>query len=629
MGKNSTKTSTISSDALHNKNCFAYLTILRAKALATKVIITTKYSDLSRLFNFPESYDENYAYGDAYSYILETLEAIVDRNPNDPDLDNLIYAVYNNDNQIIRETRKHIGPICAKTRPMVNPKTEIANAVKDTDGVVNNHVPAHLNNFINELKVYPHFKPQNITNIPSINHYSYTEGNTQFPTEYRFSTQAQIHYFGARINPLFKRWLILHAARNPVNSDKEIPYVYFNNMGLDGDDFSRRFERPMSEELQALENDKDLRGKIAVITLPSVKGWMEKTDYEHTDKDLNAWDVYQEFHNVLIKGKSHPTGISDFSISPATRKLLFPDNNPTEILQNLLVASFKAQGIDAEYGHYNTISLAQKQAIWFHFIKFELTNHIINTLKPSGINFTCKSGIDRGAVSSCYYNLMKSFSPEVNRPLSREEFDTALHAAATNAHGRGLNYHRTMIWNAIDVYVDANYDALIIDNRKSWLIFWRDMNCPHVRVKQLINDRKTLFQAALNKLDNGHPLKTAGQNILDDIKNQSNLSGQRLLLEVLSRTHELLLSLEVPGQLLQDYKDLADEIPVKNPALEGLAGLMKAFAGLIACIVTFGSYSRLMDSGLATFKSAYYYERKDKLATDMNTFAAPWVPVNS
>src|SRR4029078_3445836 len=103
------------------------------------------------------------------------------------------------------------------------------------------------------------------------------------------------------------------------------------------------------------------------------------------------------------------------------------------------------------------------------------------TIKPKSFNFSCKDAIDRGALSSTYYNLIKSFT--LNDPISKDEFELSLDAAAANVKGRGMNFHRKIIWNTINEYVNANYIELMKDNRKSWLIYWRDMNCPHSRVQ--------------------------------------------------------------------------------------------------------------------------------------------------
>src|SRR5690606_4438159 len=125
-------------------------------------------------------------------------------------------------------------------------------------------------------------------------------------------------------------------------------------------------------------------------------------------------------------------------------------------------------GIDPDSDPDFQISPAQRQAVWFHFNKFELPNYIIQTLQPESINFSCKDAIDRGGVSSAYYNLVKSF--ETDHPLSREEFDQALHAAPAMVKGRGMNHHLKMIWNTVDAYVNANYQAIYEDPQKAWLI---------------------------------------------------------------------------------------------------------------------------------------------------------------
>lgn len=213
------------------------------------------------------------------------------------------------------------------------------------------------------------------------------------------------------------------------------------------------------------------------------------------DQQVKTWITANGGHTPPL------TKVKDFHISQRVREKIFRNEYgkytpeaEAKIINDLLDKSFQALG----YSNETVLSDAQRQAVWFHFIKFELTNHIIESLKPKSINFTCKDAIDRGGVASAYFNLMKSFEEtteeEANAgiekiPMNREEFEQALHAAPTMVKGRGMNHHIDIIWNVVDAYVNKHYDQLMHNKDQAWLIEWRDYNCPHERVGALLNKR--------------------------------------------------------------------------------------------------------------------------------------------
>lgn len=604
----------LNSDQLHNQNCFAYLVEMHAAVADDSFIVSIP--QLQSLFSFPTPYDSSFPYGNTYTAVITQLETIVDdffsgNGKYDIALFNaLVEAVYHNDSGIIEQTQCVINPVFAEVTPSTDPRPIIKKNLKDSSVSLNTHTPHHSGKTTTILrKTYPEFKPQQQTNIPSLRHYSYKNGVNTNPIEYRFGTQVQVHRGAIRINPLFKRWLQIQAKKPPT--DQAITHLYFNNLGFDRNlpDLPGMFERNFTLALHQLEQDKDL--KLAVITLPAVKGILNTDDYLDTEVKLHASTVHHELLQMTL-GNIQPIGTTDLWISPNTRKLLFPENNQEIVIKNLLTNSFTALRIDTT----TYISRAQRQAIAIHFIKYELTCYILHTLKPNGFNFTCKDGIDRGAVSSAYYNLMQSFA--INKPLTKEEFDTALHAAAANAKGRGINFHKEIIWNAIDAYVTAQHDTLIQDVDKCWLIFWRDMNCPHARVAQLIQQRLHQCQVQLNQLpEEKRALKQAGITLINDAREHSSLSGQRKLLEAISRTSELLTQTKPSKHSIVSYRRLADDILVDNPVLCVLRGLMKTFLGLVCTPLSFGHSWGLFSRGLATTRSGIYAEKKSDLRGEM------------
>ncbi len=99
---------------------------------------------------------------------------------------------------------------------------------------------------------------------------------------------------------------------------------------------------------------------------------------------------------------------------------------------------------------------------------------------------SCKDGIDRAGAASAYYNLIKSI--QQGSPLSRQEFERAIHAAPALVKGRGMNYHAKILYNAIDYYLQAKQAS----NEKlpegaEWLLEWRNDN-----IRLQVNKKKTV-----------------------------------------------------------------------------------------------------------------------------------------
>jgi hypothetical protein len=617
----------ISSDRMHNKNCHAYLQQLYPFISEQIINLLPGLIELDKL---EEEYDANFPYGDLYSYTIAYLEDNIDSlyetQTQTKELDNLIYSIYSNNNRIL-ENANWINLINTKTRPrQVNTGDKIAKELVDQNKIINKLSPMKAESLLSRFITLftPNFKPQHDTNLPSIKHFSYNKFSSNI--EFRFSTQAQRHNGSVRISPLFKHWLRINAQKYPP--EQSICHIYFNNLGLDREDLldiPGGNEKAFSLELHKLEQNPEL--KVAMITLPASKALMDSNHYQQTDKHLTYQQVFDELLDVA-EGKKHKSGISDFRISPKIRTILFSNKiKQGQVLRDLLQNSFKVMGIIKG----DSLSLAQKQAVWLHFTKFELTDFIINKCTPHnksiGYNFTCRDAIDRGALSSIYYNLIKSF--KLNRPIQRNEFEQCLDIAAANVKGRGMNFHRKIIWNALDTYIDANYDSLINDERKSWLIYWRDMNCPHARVDQLISMKIQLCKDQLCRLPAAQQdIKVTGLKLLTHLTEQHNqkVNGQRLILEVVTRTSQL-LSCPPDNETILAYKNLATELKINHPVLHIIGGIMEIFLGFILYIPSFGYSKALIDQGLSLAKTGFFNTERQMMCNELIEFSVKNNPI--
>lgn len=619
MGIGSMFSQNLSSDAIHNRNCYAYFLQLKPVIDDKFTALIPQLQQLKTLIN--EEYQESFPYGDLYSLFISSLEEKLEAETiltteQMNIVDNIVEATYHNNNEILdQKMAGWINDIASISRPQQRATSEkIAKKMQDPAKLINKTSPNETENLLQRLYsvISSNFKPQQGTNIPSIKNYAYK--TSQDPVEYRFSTQAQRHNGEVRISPLFKKWLQIRADKYP---EQEINHIYFNNLGYDrsGLDLAGVKERELTQALHTLEEDPNL--KIMVITLPAHDGLMDVAEYENTTDTLSYPAVFNELLAVA-QGQKHKSGVSDFIISPWARKKLFQTTaNETIILRQLLQKSFQVQGINPE----NHLSSAQKQAVWVHFIKYELTNYIIKTVKPKSYNFSCKDAIDRGALSSSYFNLMKSLAANSPGPMQRREFERSLDAAAANVKGRGMNFHRKIIWNALDTYVNANYTQLSTAPQKAWLIYWRDMNCPHAIVDKLLSLRlKQSFKFIANLPEKNAPIKIYGHQLLELIGklHSNNVSGKRLLLEVVSRTCELISS--PSPELATKYKDLSGELKINHPILMVIGGIMEMILGIVLYIPSLSYSHKLIEQGYATSQSGFFFRQREDLINEMNNF---------
>lgn len=620
----------ITSEQLHNRNCYAYLKALEISPdiLASIETFSVALAEALREIHQPDSAYRKYVpYGDLYCQFfsvveanIETIfdkkrEALLNRSITPEDeieklqaLDKFIFSIYANANDILLHTFSVIQHIPLAHAPIKTTiEKTIAKHLRDNAPRVNqSSSPAQTRSLHSRfMSVFgDNFKPQHTTSLATIRNYSYSSGHSL--TEYRFGTQGQREAGIERVSPLFERWLqVQKRLHSKDKAPGEITHIYINNLGLDRNRVEGKKERALTMVLQELETRHD---NIAVITLPADQGLMDQSIYRYTSDRLSYQHVYDELLQIANQDPANERKVKDFYISKKIRHLIFKDEegNYSEeaektCLKRLLNKSFKALGITAE----QTISSAQRQAVWFHFIKFELTAHIVQTLAPKSINFSCKDAIDRGGVSSLYYNLIKSIT--LKNPMSRSEFECGLHAAPSMVKARGMNHNLNVLWNTINAYVNANYNDLKKNVRGAWLIEWRDLNCPHERVNDLLELRIRQTVAELeDALIKQHPKKQGilrGLQILQLIQQQHHLgvSGNRLLLETVALTPQIIFQPTKANKTR--YYELAEQLSISYPPLKVLGGLMKTLAGILLYPLSLGYTKEWIIKGIATTQS--------------------------
>lgn len=472
------------SDELRNLNCWEYLRILAVVVPDRELPIDSKYDflrELSNYFSDHPAYDSQTPYGDMYTSFLSRLEDVLERdNEFNPLglLDEFIIHVFVNPNSSLLRSELAIRKVLEKPDLSHTQHGEKAIGRRLT-GIFhkqkNETTPEKAGSLMGRLSsaATPNFKPMLTTSMVSVRTYTYCQLGRN---ELRMGTMAQRHKGDPRVSPLFLAWLDILKFRRRRN-DPQIVHIYFNNLPRDREGMEGEREVALTNVLEQLNTMEDT--PIAVVTLPADQGLMSRKSYRNHQCVKSRDEYFELFSNVAL-GTDKSEKIHDFYISENIDKLLFDKPKmKAHLIKELLHLSFEKLGFSRNV----PMSEAQAQAVYFHFIKYELPNYMIETLKPASFNFSCKDGIDRGGVSSAYYNLMKSI--ELNNPMTQEEFNQALHAAPALVKGRGINDHIRLIWNAIDTCIESHAENKM--HFPDWLIAWRTKHAPPHTIQWYIN----------------------------------------------------------------------------------------------------------------------------------------------
>lgn len=605
----------INSNALHANNCKAFLMPLIPVYQNSKLLQRVISGANDELFQMLQaeitargSQSDNYP--QIFTMMIQLIESQIEMfktHIQHADVQEFIYLLYYNDNDILSETYaqlKHIplSQTPSRSRDIKLVTQHMSNAEYHAPG--NSADPVRAGKTLSLLRELfnTNYKPQQQTNIPSIRHYNYKRNNPAF-TEHRFGTQGQRHENEYRISPIFELWLAVCKLKYKA-SENEITHLYFNSLRRQGRGLPLVLdEATITKKLHELENR---HSNVAVISLPSNGRWFEADSYHHLKP---RFDTKQLKHDFLKAAQ----GKDELHISQAMRARVFGDQQD-EILNHLIENSFKAMGCTQE----ESVSAAQCQALWLHFIKYELTDYLIKKINPNGINFSCKDGIDRAGIASAYYNLISSF--QTNNPMSIDEFNEAIIAAPAMVKGRDMNEHFYVLWNTVNHYVNHNGLDIRANPQKQWLIYWRDMNCPRRAVRPSMATRITEIETLLKKEEN-QAIQSNGLNMLNALKPlyEQHCSDQRLLLELLSRTEVLLTDKESFPEQSEALYQIAQKLN-KNPLSTFLAGCIQTFLAAIACVFTCGTSKPYLDSGLAKCRDTFFYKERKTLIAQTDQF---------
>lgn len=468
---------------LFNINCYDYLVNL-VQFLPKSLCQQYSYCEnlKSLLFNESDekkSYDDRTQYNRIYASFMEALQKDIKKIAEsasknfDRDTINFINSIYNNENSVLERSGKFAKDVLRQAKTNVTSK-QAANVIYQVSwkgGSFFEVSPAQQES--SPIKFYSvfsrNFQPQLKTNLPSIRRYKFHQ---LLPwTELRFGTQEeriQEGYIGytytIRDNPFFEAWLMVQSEN--LQNQHLITHVYMNNLALDRDDIEGKKEQELSLSLHQAEYK---HNNLAVITLPSDKGIMDYS-FLIEENTLDADSFKKRIMNIVTEKnekKDDSPEVYDCHISNSVKQILYGkigDSYNKQAEENKLSECLNDSIKRLGFASKTQFTSAEAQALFFHFVKYEMTKFIILKLNPKTVNFTCKDGIDRGGISSLYFNLILSI--EMGNPMTREEFIIALHGAPTLVKGRGMNINMEKFLNAVFCYTDNPENLAMIPD---WL----------------------------------------------------------------------------------------------------------------------------------------------------------------
>lgn len=515
---------TITSDQLHNQNCYRYLKQLRLSAkLADELPFLLKIMAIQNA----NTYDENYAYGTLYSQLMNKLDTINLEKLNGSEWDDFFISLFVNDNKNLKNTYRQIQDVIKEkspTQPLV--EHTIVRRIRDSGPSLNYYTPAKSGSITNlfATMIHPCFKPSHVTSLATVRRYRYNK--KILCKELHFGTQGQYQFYLSQTNPIFKRFL-----RAQQHQHQGITHIYFNNLPNEHNtvQYQKYFEVGLSHSLQNLETK---HPNVAVITLPADNALLNHHDIKQSDAIFDRNETFDLFFQIAMEEGALSKNIKDFHISPKIRTLIFgTKDNEKQVIRRLLNDSFLAMSLQEKL----VLTKLQRQAVWGHFVKFALPDYIISVINPQTFNFACKDGVDRAGSLSAYFNLLRSL--DTNKPMNRDEFEEALHAAPAMSRGRGMNHQLKVIWNLVDHYISA-HPTLFKVRDKNWLISWRDANCPEESMGNLLERR---LSECIQELSTVIKNRTATQalDVLKAIRScdHTYVKNHALLLDVVISTY--------------------------------------------------------------------------------------------
>jgi hypothetical protein len=354
----------------------------------------------------------------------------------------LFIGMYENDNKLHHDISQNVIKKGRRKTGAARVAENIQKGVKNNTSRYNPLHPNHVFSMLVQGTAGIANRAMHDTNVTYVSYSHEARKNLRFGTQVKDAKR--------EVYPAFKQFLAAKQYLNQINSkDKKYNHVYINLQKTyipDEKNIPRLTERLATDSLHGL-NNADLG--VAVITLPA-DGKFFYRDFDpehgysrkkHTDESLRF--VLDECIDSIQHNKN------DFYLSEDVRRAVFGDiAEEKDKIKELFWESVE----DVLPGGLNgdtIVDPAQRQAILFHFIKFHLTDHILNKLEPSTYNISCKDNIDRGGVHNLWYEYNLKLRDKSVARITQEEFERDFYSSALLVKERAINHHRTALWNVL------------------------------------------------------------------------------------------------------------------------------------------------------------------------------------
>lgn len=520
-----------------NKACFEYLEKFPSPTLQDSDLSFLKrseretYREIIRLLkdhqkNQPITFNRKKNYKEIYQKLHELAENLQLYTDDLPSGElkkfhqQLFVTMFENDNKIHAEINKEViqhDSHSATSDLQRIKQNQAALTKRPFKGI--SHPEHAANRFFSGLLGFK-YHPLKKNNVPYIS-FEHTNPNRN---NLRFG--AQINGLGT-VNRSFTQYLAVKKAQNP---EKKYNHVYINLQKRDmneGGKFERYFERTRSLALENLENRKNLG--IAVITLPADSRFFF-SGFSHASglSSSNQLTPLNELKDDLVLAIQNNT--HDFYISDDVKEALFGDNM-APIVSELFARAAK-DILGPNYSAQKSVDPTIRQAILFHFVKFHLTDHILNQLQPDNFNISCKDNIDRGGAHNLWYEL--NLAIRDGKKISLETFQKNLDASALLVKDRPMNDHRNVVWNTL--YQEFIHNPQKTANSMPWAGEWLAKNIP--LEKQLEKSlQKPAHEVTLSKKLKESFAKRLGKKAKD-------LSNSEVLLQIQKDINERINNIE-------------------------------------------------------------------------------------
>tara|TARA_R110002110_G_scaffold119309_1_gene293697 strand:- start:2878 stop:4620 length:1743 start_codon:yes stop_codon:yes gene_type:complete len=480
---------------------------IKSKEYGTMVNLLYIIEHLSDTPNTENDYKSLYTQLHEAADTIAKYELLSKRRKNNSPLDGLFIKLFENDSNIHDFIAKNVLPkegdrTSTGVQANLQQNTTAPSALWDIT-----HPDNKLNAFFCSMLGLFDYNPLKRNNVPYV---AFNEKQLQQDKKcLRIGAQTQDANV---VNPSFERYLLANTRKETKardeDKDYDYDYVYISLLKRNEtsqntqksyfsqllDRFVRFSEGSRASSLEALNEKEDL--KTAVISLPADNEYLERSFSMDTGSGNNA-SRPQSLEAILNDLKDNiKHNRNDFYFSDKVKAKLFGkrcDNGKIEKLFSQ--AAQEILGAQAK-GSMSKVFLndEQRTALLFHFIKSNLTSHILKTLDPKAYNITCKDAIDRGGIHTLWYHM--ELMHKKGTPLSEVEFFKYLDTPAMIVKYRPLNHNRNLLWNVLKHRMESD-----VSFREShpWAVDWLLNNAPSGQPDFSFNPQKDIKKIKSDK----------------------------------------------------------------------------------------------------------------------------------